>query len=98
MKSKDQQLLEEAYKKTSLFTESHMTPYHGSNENLIWIEDLESQVGRLKQEIENGNNVVLKHAAFREDLQEMGMKVEDAQTYLFDRGTDFTQPVFVVVK
>jgi hypothetical protein len=98
MKSKFQTLIEEAYKNTRLVTESHMTPYNGSVENLIWVADLEAQVGRLTQEIENGNNVVLKHAAFREDLQEMGMKVEDAQTYLFDRGTYFTQPVFVVVK
>lgn len=96
MKNKDTQLLEEAYKKTTLVTESHM-PYSGSAEDLVWVGDLESQVGRLKQAIENGKNVLLKHAAFKEDLQEMGMEVGEAQTYLFDRGTDFTQPVFVLV-
>jgi hypothetical protein len=92
MKSKDQQMLEEAYNKTRLLKEQgdqpmsvedfekeerlkgHMqraeqraedeiAPELGpvSDEDIIWIADLESQVGRLRQEILNGRDVVLKH-------------------------------------
>lgn len=97
MKSKDQILLEEAYKRTKLILESH-TPYTGSIEDLIYVDDLESDVGKLSQEIENGRHVVLKYAAFKEDLQEMGMDTsDDAEIYLFDKKTNFTRPVFVLM-
>jgi hypothetical protein len=71
--------------------------YEGSDEDIIYIADLENKVNDLQQRIMDGDHCVLKHIAFAEDLGEMGMNatVED-DIYLLDSPTDFTQPAFVL--
>lgn len=93
MKHKDQILLERAYQ---LVSESH-TPFEGSEEDIVYVDDLESQVNKLRQAILNGRGAVLKHVAHKDDLQEMGANVSDSTYYLFDKATDFTQPAFILI-
>jgi len=72
-------------------------PYEGSEEDLIYIADLESQCTVLQQRIMDGAKCTLKHIAFAEDLGRMGMNdtVIDG-IYLLDETTDYTQPAFVL--
>jgi hypothetical protein len=73
--------------------------FEGSEEDLIYIEDLDSQYSRLQQRIMDGSKCTLKHIAFAEDLGEMGMSTTDMgdlDIYLFDEPTDFTQPAFIL--
>jgi hypothetical protein len=71
--------------------------YEGSDEDIIYIRDLDSQSSRLQQRIMDGAQCVLKHVAFAEDLEEMGMNATvDDDIYLMDSPTDFTQPAFVL--
>ena len=92
MKSKDQQLLEEAYQ---LILESHV-PFSGSEEDIVYIDDLSGNVEKIRQAAHDGRKIVLKHVAHRDDLQEMGVNVSDSTYYLFDRPTDFTQPALIL--
>lgn len=92
MKSKDQQLLEEAYQ---LILESHV-PFTGSEEDIIYVDDLSGNVEKLRQAVHDGRGVVLKHVAHKDDLQEMGVNVSVSTYYLFDRATDFTQPALIL--
>ena len=92
MKSKDQQLLEEAY---VMIRESYV-PYSGHKEDYILVDDLSDSVNKLRQSILNGKGVVVKHIAYRSDLQERGEKVSDHELYLFDQPTDFTQPALIL--
>lgn len=93
MKSKDQILLEQAYK---LVLESH-TPFTGSEEDLVYVDDLSGNVEKIRQAVHNGRRIVLKHLAHKDDLQEMGANVSDSTYYVFDRPTDFTQPAFILI-
>ena len=71
--------------------------YEGSEEDLIYIADLNSQCTRLQQRIMDGDRCVLKHIAFAEDLNEMGINATaEDDIYLLDSPTDFTQPAFVL--
>ena len=71
--------------------------YEGSDEDIIYIRDLDSQSSRLQQRIMDGAQCVLKHVAFAEDLEEMGMNATVGDDiYLMDSPTDFTQPAFVL--
>lgn len=71
--------------------------YEGSDEDIIYIQDLDSQCSRLQQRIMDGAQCVLKHVAFAEDLEEMGMNATVGDDiYLLDSPTDFTQPAFVL--
>jgi hypothetical protein len=71
--------------------------YEGSDEDIIYIQDLDSQSSRLQQRIMDGAQCVLKHVAFAEDLEEMGMNATVGDDiYLMDSPTDFTQPAFVL--
>jgi hypothetical protein len=58
--------------------------YEGSDEDLIYIADLENKVNDLQQRIMDGAHCVLKHAIVEDDI------------YLLDSPTDSTQPVFVL--
>lgn len=58
--------------------------YEGSDEDIIYIQDLDSQSSRLQQRIMDGAQCVLKHATVGDDI------------YLMDSPTDFTQPAFVL--
>lgn len=93
MKSKDQQLLEEAYK---LILESHV-PFLGSEEDIVYVDDLSGNVEKIRQAAHDRRKVVLKHVAHRDDLQEMGLNVSNSTYYLFDRATDFTQPALILL-
>lgn len=71
--------------------------YEGSDEDIIYIHDLDSQCSRLQQRIIDGAQCVLKHVARAEDLEEMGMNATVGDDiYLLDDPTDFTQPAFVL--
>jgi hypothetical protein len=71
--------------------------YEGAEEDIIYIQDLDSQYTRLQQRIMDGAQCVLKHVAFAEDLEEMGMNVTVGDDiYLLDRSTDYTQPAFIL--
>jgi hypothetical protein len=71
--------------------------YEGSEEDLIYIADLDSQCSRLQQRITDGAHCELKHVAFAEDLNEMGMNATVGDdVYLLDSPTDFTQPAFIL--
>ena len=93
MKTKDQQLLEEAY---LMILESHV-PFTGSEEDIVYVDDLSDNVEKIRQAVHNGRGVVLKHVAHRDDLQEMGANVSDRSYYLFDKATDFTHPALILL-
>ena len=92
MKRKDQVLLEQAYQ---FILESHV-PFQGSEDDIVYIDDLEGQVNKLRQAIHSGRGAVLKHVAHREDMQEMGASASDSTYYIFDKATDFTHPAFIL--
>ena len=71
--------------------------YEGSDEDIIYIADLENKVNDLQQRIMDGAQCELKHIAFAEDLIEMGMNATVGDDiYVLDSPTDFTQPAFVL--
>ena len=71
--------------------------YEGSDEDIIYIADLDQAVNDLQQRIMDGAHCELKHVAFAEDLNEMGMNATVGDdVYLLDSPTDFTQPAFIL--
>lgn len=71
--------------------------YEGSEEDIIYIADLDQAVNDLQQRIMDGAHCELKHVAFAEDLNEMGMNATVGDDiYLLDDPTDFTQPAFIL--
>lgn len=71
--------------------------YEGSEEDIIYIADLDQAVNDLQQRIMDGAHCELKHVAFAEDLNEMGMNATVGDdVYLLDHPTDFTQPAFIL--
>jgi hypothetical protein len=71
--------------------------YEGSEEDIFYIADLDQAVNDLQQRIMNGAHCELKHVAFAEDLNEMGMNATVGDdVYLLDSPTDFTQPAFIL--
>ena len=71
--------------------------YEGSDEDIIYIADLDQAVNDLQQRIMDGDHCELKHVAFAEDLNEMGMNATAGDdVYLLDSPTDFTQPAFIL--
>jgi hypothetical protein len=92
MTRKDYILLEHAYQ---LVSESH-APFQGLEDDIIYVDDLEGQVNKLRQAINDGRGAVLKHVAHRDDMQEMGAPASDSTYYIFDKATDFTHPAFIL--
>ena len=80
--------------------EEEMPPYEvyeGSDEDIIYIADLDQAVNDLQLRIMGGDHCELKHVAFAKDLIEMGMNaIVEGKVYLLDSPTDFTQPAFVL--
>ena len=82
--------------------------YEGSEEDLIYIADLNSQCTRLQQRIMDGDQCVLKYIGYADDINNMGMNAtavgdndidgERSPLYILDSPTDEfdTQPVFVL--
>ena len=99
MKSKDQQLLEEAYKKT-IVNEEHsdqeFSYYSGPAEDVMFLDDMDPS--NLKRKMEEGKTFKTAYVAKREDAATFGYKPEPGhEYYVFYTPQDFTHPALIPV-
>jgi hypothetical protein len=94
--TRDQKLIAEAYNKVSLQEQAQTpAPFTGPYEYVIWLADLENFIERIRQATNKGMEFKTAHCAFKQDLEEMGMPVGDADVYVFPKATDFTQVALI---
>jgi hypothetical protein len=72
--------------------------YTGPSESVLFLKDLESQIGRLRSMVENGENFKTVHVATREDAKGYGYPDEPGhEFYIFYAAQDFTKPALIPV-
>lgn len=102
MKSKDQALLEEAYKQIN--EEQDYSVYSGDPQYFIWIDDIEGQIGKLRNAVEKGGmNFKTAHGAYQNDAANYGYpfpktdRHESQKLVIFYEPQDFTRPALIPV-
>ena len=94
--NKDQKLIAEAYNKVTINEQAqNAVPYTGPYEYVLWLADLDGFLERLRQATNRGMEFKTAHCALKQDLEEMGMPVTDADVYVFPKATDFTQVALI---
>lgn len=97
MSSEDSKLVD-AYRRVYICEQSqNAEPYNGPYDLVIWLSDLDSQVEKLRQAVQEGTNFRTAHCALKQDLEEMGIPTGNAEVYIFSQPTDFTQAALIPV-
>jgi len=97
MKSKDQQLLEEAYTKTKINEEQEQefSYYTGPAEDVMFLDDMED-VSNLKRRIQEGKRFKTAFVASRADAVNYGYPDQSGhEYYIFYAPQDFAQPALI---
>jgi hypothetical protein len=96
MKSKDQQLLEEAYTKINEQEEQGFSYYSGPSEDVMFLEDLD--VDNFKRKVQEGQHFKTAYVAHKADAVNYGYPDEGAhEFYVFYDKQDFAHPALIPV-
>jgi hypothetical protein len=97
MKSKDQQLLEEAYTKINESEEQNFSYYSGPSEDIVFLDDLD--IDNLKRKVtQEGKHFKTAYVATREQAVNYGYPAEPGhEYYVFYDQQDFTAPALIPV-
>ena len=97
MKTKDQLLLEEAYKAINESSEQDFSYYSGPSEDVMFLDDMDG-VSNLKRKMEEGKAFKTAYVATREAAAGYGYKPEPGhEYYVFYTPQDFTRPALIPV-
>lgn len=72
-------------------------PFRGNVEDIILAESLfeRASVNSLLEQLNTGNNFKTAHLATKEQLNELGINVTDAEFFIAESPTNFTVPVIL---
>jgi hypothetical protein len=98
MKSKDQQLLEEAYKAINESPEQDFSYYSGPTEDIMFLDDM-NDCSNLKRKMEEGKSFKTAYVAKREDAANFGYPSEAGHDYyvFYTPQEDFARPALIPV-
>jgi hypothetical protein len=94
MKSKFNSLIQEVLKEE----EQNFSYYTGKEQDIIFINDLEGNIGRLRNAIQHGQSFKTVHLALKEDAVNYGYpSVDSVRYYVFYSPEDFTNPALIPI-
>jgi hypothetical protein len=97
MKSKDQQLLEEAYTKINESSDQEYSYYSGPAEDILFLDDMED-CSNLKRKMEEGKTFKTVFVASKADAVNYGYPDEGGhEYYVFYTPQDFTHAALIPV-
>jgi hypothetical protein len=97
MKTKDQQLLEEAYNSINESPEQEFSYYSGPAEDIMFLDDLQD-VSNLKRKVQEGNHFKTAFVALKKDAVNYGYPDESGhEYYIFYTPQDFAHPALIPV-
>jgi hypothetical protein len=89
---------DELYKSFLKEEDQNFSYYTGPSESVLFLDDLDSQVGKLKRMVENGENFKTAHVATREAAKNYNYPDEPGHHfYIFYTAQDFTKPALIPV-
>lgn len=74
-------------------------PFKGNINEVIVLEGIydRENANHLIDQINSGKSFTTKHIAEKTKLEELGISLEDADYFLFDKPTSFTRPVLIPI-
>ena len=97
MKSKDQTLLEEAYKSINESPEQDFSYYSGPAEDIIFLDDMQD-ASNLKRKVEEGKKFKTAFVAHKADAVNYGYPDQSGfKFYVFYTPQDFARPALIPV-
>jgi len=98
MKSKDQQLLEEAYRTINESPEQEFSYYSGPVEDIIFLDDMVDG-SNLKRKVQEGKRFKTAYVANRKDAVNYGYPDEAGHDYyvFYTPQEDFARPALIPV-